>query len=83
MRSSSWLVSRPMRGDLEDGRRYRCSRASKIEWEIEGIEGSSFRPRVTRVLSYSEADRGGSGGKGEGKRITRPSSQVRGGVREG
>jgi hypothetical protein len=46
------------------GRRHRCSRASKIEWEIEGIEGSGFKPRVAWVLSCGEADGGGSGGEG-------------------
>jgi hypothetical protein len=41
------------------GRRRRCSRASKIEWEIEGIESSGLHPRVARVLSRGEADGGG------------------------
>jgi hypothetical protein len=68
------------------GRRHRCSRASKIEWEIEGIEGiegSGFKPRVARVLSCGEADGGGSGREGEDGRMTRPSSRARGGVGEG
>jgi hypothetical protein len=68
------------------GRRRRCSRASKIEWEIEGIEGiedSGFKPRVARVLSCGEADGGGSGREGEGRRMTRPSDRATGSVWEG
>jgi hypothetical protein len=65
------------------GRRCRCLQASKIEWEIEGIEGSGCKPRVARVLSCGEADRGGSGREGEGRRMTRPSGRAREGVGEG
>jgi hypothetical protein len=50
-----------------------------MEWEIEGIEDSEdsgFKPRVARVLSYGEADGGGSGGEGEDGRMTRPSNRA-------
>ena len=79
MRSSSWLISRLMRRDSDIGP------PSQMLTSIDGIEGSGFKPRVARVLSYGEADGDGSGGEGEVEdgHMTRPSSQATGGIGEG
>jgi hypothetical protein len=70
MRSSSWLVSRPMRCDPDIGSPSQM--LTSIEDRV-GDRGNSrilaCKPRVARVLCHSEADRGGSGGKGEGGRV--------------